>query len=149
MLFMLCFGTAWGQRGGTYQHQHNSHHYHNNSHYDNHNHHHATRTHTRASHYSNWSPVCTHDFDIGCRSIRSRRYDRDRLRAAKKFVACHHVTVQQVNCILNMFAYERSRLAFAKYAYSRTCDRSNYDQLYTSFAYRSSCRELNIHISRF
>lgn len=144
VLFMLCLGSIWGQRGGVYYHQHyNSHHYHHNN-YQRGSHIHYGRT-----HYSHWSPVCTPDFNIGCRRIRSCRSDRARLRAAIRFVACRHVTVQQVNCIMNMFAYERSRLEFAKYAYNRTCDRANYNQLYACFAYRSSCRALSVYINKF
>ncbi|WMX16993.1 MULTISPECIES: DUF4476 domain-containing protein [unclassified Aureispira] len=146
---------------GHHGHHNNSHHvYHNNGHHGHHGHHNNVNvvvTSHHHGHYYNgycnytnhnygWAPVCVADFNIGCRSIRGCGYDNDRLRAAKRFVRCNYVSAHQIADIMLMFSFESTRLAFAKYAFHRTCDIHNYGIVFDQLAFNSSRRELDCYI---
>ncbi|BDS09702.1 DUF4476 domain-containing protein [Aureispira anguillae] len=163
------YGTARRGRGNGHHHNHhNSHHGHHNNNHNHHHGHHNNHHHGHGHHnhvvtvnyhghhyngycsYTNhnygWRPVCVADFNAGCYSIRSCGYDRDRLRAAKRFVRYNYVSSYQIADIMRMFSFESTRLAFAKYAFHRTCDVQNYGIVFDYLDFNSSRRELDCYI---
>lgn len=102
-----------------------------------------------SNHNYGWNPVCVSDFNIGCRSIRSCGYDRDRLRSARHFVRHNYVNAHQIADIMLMFSFESTRLEFAKYAFHRTCDVQNYGIVFDHLSFNSSRRELDCYIRDF
>lgn len=145
---------------------HNNHHghttiVHHNTHH--HGHHSGHRPHVVVNHHGHyyngycnyvnhnygWRPVCVNDFNAGCYSIRRCGFDSDRLRAAKRFVHNHYVSAHQIADIMGMFSFESTKLAFAKYAFHRTCDVQNYGIVFDYLTFNSSRRELDCYIRDF
>jgi hypothetical protein len=53
------------------------------------------------------------------------------------------MTTAQVSQIMALFSFEDSKLDFAKFAYGRTYDLSNYFMVNNAFTFSSSVDELN------
>ena len=139
-----------GQHNGNnhnHQYGHNHHNHHNNHH--NHQSYHGNSY--GYGHYTNyhpgWHSVCVADFNRGCRSIRHYGFDNDRLCAAKRFASSRHLSVNQVREIMHMFTFESTKLKFAKFAFSRTCDVQNYYLVFDCLTFNSSRRELDCFIN--
>lgn len=102
-----------------------------------------------ANHNYGWRPVCVSDFNAGCYSIRRCGFDSDRLRSAKRFVNNYYVSAHQIADIMCMFSFESTKLAFAKYAFHRTCDIQNYGIVFDQLSFNSSRTELDCYIRDF
>lgn len=151
-----------GRPSYNHGHHHGNHTHHGNGHHHghvqtgghvhvnvNHSVHHYAGYCSYRRHYYNWAPVCRSAFNTGCYSISSCGFDSDRLRAAKFFVRRNYVTVGQICHIMSMFSFESSRLAFAKYAFGRTCDIQNYHLVFNQLSFNSSRRALDCYIRDF
>jgi hypothetical protein len=86
-------------------------------------------------------------FDEAKRSISNSSFDDTKLSTAKTILANNFVTTNQVIEICNLFSFEDRKLAFAKYAYSRTVDPGNYFMVGNAFTFDSNKRALNEFIS--
>lgn len=168
------YGQGHGHGHG-HGHQTNHHHHQNNHHHHQTNHHHhQTNVHHHynnnnvggscgpvrpvahghgyngycryTNHTFGWRPVCASSFNAGCRSIFSCGFDNDRLRAAKRFVRYNYVSAHQIAHIMTSFSFESTRLAFAKFAFHRTCDIQNYGFVFDALTFNSSRRELDCYI---
>ncbi len=82
-------------------------------------------------------------------TIASRSFDSAKLDVAKMALDRNWITSQQVLEICSMFAFENSRLDFAKFAYPKTIDKENYFLVNNSFTFNSTGTELYRYINSF
>jgi len=90
-----------------------------------------------------------HEFAMLIRTIREASFEQTKLMIAREAIAHRGITSQQVYRIMMQFSFEATKLEFAKWAYTRAVDKSNYFLVHRAFSFESSKRELSRHISAF
>lgn len=75
-------------------------------------------------------------------SIQSRDFENTKISVAKQAVGNATILAEDVARVMRTFAYENSRLDFAKFAYPRCCDQRNYFKVNDAFEFESSVTEL-------
>jgi hypothetical protein len=93
-------------------------------------------------------PMAKGDFEAAMKTINDAVKEDERLAAAEQAIASACVSVNQVTAFCSLLKSERSRLAFAKYAYKFTTDKKNYTEIIKIFSLESSIAELNMLISK-
>lgn len=88
-------------------------------------------------------PMSNSEFESAKYSIKSKSFEDSKLTIAKQIIANNCLLSSQVKEIMLLFAYEDTRLDFAKYAYAFTLDLRNYYKLNDAFTFESSIDELN------
>lgn len=86
------------------------------------------------------------DFNAAKASISGKSFEDTKLTVAKQVVDANCLSSKQIKEIMQLFTFEESKLDFAKYAYRRSTDPSNYYQLNDAFTFESSIEELNLYI---
>ncbi|MFT5229713.1 MAG: hypothetical protein ACI9EV_002867 [Urechidicola sp.] len=81
-------------------------------------------------------------------AIDNESFSDDKMMVAKQATNNKCLTTIQVMELMEMFDFEDSKLAFAKYAYSKTYDVDNYYQVNSLFDFSSSKTELNEYIAK-
>jgi len=76
------------------------------------------------------------------RMMDDQRFEADRLRIAKNAARDLPLKTIDVLDMLNMFAFESSKLEFSKFAYTRTVDPENYSMVFEAFKYTGSIKNL-------
>lgn len=104
--------------------------------------------HGHMGHSPNHAMFNHREFDRILCSVKAKCFDSDRLRVAKQAICSKMLTAAQVLTIMEVFSFESTRLKFAKFAYSKTCDRQNYYMVNDGFAFSSSIRDLERFIAR-
>lgn len=94
---------------------------------------------------------CTRSMDAASfgkakQTIESKGFDDTRLSTAKQVAKANCLTTDQILEIMQIFGFEESRLAFAKYAYDFCFDQNNYYNVSQGFSFDSSTEELNEYI---
>lgn len=79
--------------------------------------------------------------------LREASFEQTRLLIAREAIASRVVTSEQVYMIMLAFTFESTKLEFARWAYSRTADKSSYYLVNRAFSFESSKRELARYIS--
>jgi hypothetical protein len=74
--------------------------------------------------------------------IRNTSFESDKLSVAKQALRANGMTAYQIQAIMLEFAYESSRLDFAKFGYGFCVDPQNYYQVNSAFTYSSSIDDL-------
>ncbi len=80
-------------------------------------------------------------------SISSASFEDTKLSTAKTIVGSNFVNTAQVMEICRLFSFEDSKVAFAKFAYSRTVDQNNFYKVSGVFDFDSNKQALNQFIS--
>lgn len=93
-------------------------------------------------------PMRFSDFNSAKKTIADASFEESKLSTAKNVASANCLTSAQVSEVCNLFSFEESRLAFAKYAYGYTTDPKNYFKVNTVFSFDSSKEELNKFVSR-
>lgn len=75
-------------------------------------------------------------------ALKKESFDDTRMEMAKSFLKNAAVTSAQVADIVKVFSFEKMKMDFAKFAYSKTSDKQNYYKVYSSFNFPSSKEEL-------
>jgi hypothetical protein len=88
------------------------------------------------------SPMSGLDFDESKKTVVSQTTDSTRMIAALKFVNVNCMLTAQVKEIMTLFTTDLTKLHFAKKAYSRTSDLSNYGQLEDTFTSEEGKKDL-------
>jgi hypothetical protein len=115
---------------------------------------------TRPSEPSNNQPTnttivgngnCTRSMDTASfgkakQTIESKGFDDTKLSTSKQVAKANCLTTDQILEIMKIFAFEESRLEFAKYAYDYCFDQNNYYNISQGFTFDSSTEELNEYI---
>jgi hypothetical protein len=86
-------------------------------------------------------------FNDAKQSISSASFEDTKLSTAKTIFGSNYVNTAQVMEICRLFSFEDSKLAFAKFAYSRTVDQNNYYRVGSVFDFDSNKQALNQFIS--
>ncbi len=81
-------------------------------------------------------------------NLSSKKEDQKRLEQAREEITGKSLTSLQVIDVLKAFSQEKSRLEFAKFAYTFTSDKDNYGLLVDSFESENTVEELIEYINR-
>ncbi len=86
------------------------------------------------------------DFSAALKTIADASFDESKLSTSKSIVSSNCLTSAQVVQVCEVFGFEETKLAFAKYAYKYVTDPSNYFKVNNVFSFSSSKDELNDYI---
>lgn len=94
---------------------------------------------------------CVRTMDAGTfasakKSVSDKGFDDTRLSVAKQIAKANCLSVAQIMEICSIFAFEESKLDFAKFAHDHCFDPSNYFMVGDVFSFSSSVEELTKHI---
>ena len=100
--------------------------------------------HLGESHFSNVPmPMNNADFQEALTYIQSKNFDKDKMSAAKQLLVNNFMTVNQIEQVCRLFSFDKDKLEFAKYAYSRCVDQNRYFMLNSVFSFESSKTEMD------
>ncbi len=102
-----------------------------------------------ASQYGCVGPMNGAAFEQAKQSIKTKPFEDNKLQIAKQVLSVNCLTCAQVKEIILLFNFEDARLDFAKYAYGRTYDYSNYFTVNDAFKFSDSIDQLNSYIQSF
>lgn len=83
------------------------------------------------------------EFEKAKKQVRFKAMDKDKLIVAKQVAATNFLQSQQVCALMKIFAYDSSKLEFAKFAYERTIDKGNFYIVNEAFSFNSTANQLN------
>jgi hypothetical protein len=89
----------------------------------------------------------TGQFEVLRREISMRRFDQGKMMLAKQAAVNNRMSSAQVRQITSMFAFENSRLEFAKFAYAYVADPGSYTVVYGAMGFQSSVAALDQFIN--
>jgi hypothetical protein len=92
-------------------------------------------------------PMSPSDFEKARIAIGENDYDESKLILAKDYANSNCFTSQQVMEICKIFTLEKTKLNFAKFAFSQTVDPANYFKVNSAFETSESKRELFEYVS--
>lgn len=87
------------------------------------------------------------DFQASKKAIENYSSDSDRLTAAKSVVDEQYIISNQVAQLVELFIFDDVRLEFAKYAYPKTQDKENYEQVVELMKSETSQENLRAYIN--
>ena len=79
-------------------------------------------------------------------AISEESFSSGKMNVAKQATRNRLISSSQVMHIADLFSFESDRLAFAKYAYHFTYDKSNYYLVNSVFSFNSSKNDLNQYV---
>ncbi len=80
-------------------------------------------------------------------TVANASFEDTKLSTAKSILASNCMNTDQVMAICQLFGFEETKLAFAKFAYSKTTDPGNYFKVSNVFSFDASKTDLNNFIS--
>jgi hypothetical protein len=86
------------------------------------------------------------DFIMAKENLRKEWFENNRVTTAKQVIDKDYFTSQQVKELVSLFTFENNKLEIAKYAYSRTVDKENYDIVNDAFSFNNSKEALDKYI---
>jgi hypothetical protein len=86
------------------------------------------------------------DFNQAKESLKNEWFENTRVSSAKQLIDRNYFTSWQVRDMLMLFTFENNRLDIAKYAYSKTVDKTNYTIMNDAFKMNKNKEELNAFI---
>jgi hypothetical protein len=92
------------------------------------------------------SPMAKSAFETAKTSIDGKGFDDSKLTTAKQVVKSNCMSSAQIKEVMELFGFEDTKLAFAKYAYDYCTDTNNYYVVSDAFGFSSSTDELNTYI---
>ena len=95
-----------------------------------------------------YEPIDRYHFADLARAIDHQTFENDKIRTAKRMLRNQCVSSRQVRKFMELFAFEKSKLEFAKYCFEKTIDPDRYYVVSEGFSYSSSKRELDRYIER-
>ena len=93
-------------------------------------------------------PMDGGSFGSALNTIKNASFEETKASTAKSIVKANCVSVDQVMAICKQFSFEQTKLDFAKFAYSRTTDKSNYFKVANVFDFDASKEDLNSFIAQ-
>lgn len=94
-------------------------------------------------------PMDMSSFKNAKQAIRSSTFEDTKLAAAKDILATNCLTTDQVVQICQLFGFEEARLDYAKAAYGRTTDPSNYNKVSNILNFNASKTDLSNYIATY
>ena len=95
---------------------------------------------------SGCSEMMAGDFTSALATIKKQAFDDTRLTTAKQIAGSNCLNTNQISSICKEFAFEDSKLEFAKFAYDHCSEKKNYFKVNNVFSFSSSTDELNTYI---
>ena len=95
-----------------------------------------------------YTPVPNYQFQQKYNSIVAQRSEAQKLVSAKRIAKMNCLSSEQVKKIAALFENDFNRLEFAEIAYLNTTDKSNFYDVYDTFAYFSNVFRLHDYIKR-
>ncbi len=92
-------------------------------------------------------PMAPSSFNSAKSTISKASFEDTKMSTAKSILSSNCVNTDQVVQICNLFSFEKTKLDFAKYAYSKTVDKGNYFKVGNVFTFDASKTDLNNFIS--
>ncbi|MEO8770359.1 MAG: DUF4476 domain-containing protein, partial [Ferruginibacter sp.] len=92
-------------------------------------------------------PMGKGDLVAAKKTIQETAKEDEKLTAAQEIIASNCLLASQVTEFCALFKSEKSKLAFAKYAYKFTIDRKNYSEVNKALSLETSKKELNKFIN--
>lgn len=92
-------------------------------------------------------PMGKGDLVAAKKAISEAEKEEEKLSAAQEIIASNCLLVSQVTEFCSLFKSEKSKLAFAKYAYKFTIDRKNYAEVNKALSLEKSKKELDKFIN--
>lgn len=92
-------------------------------------------------------PMDQSSFAGAMATVNGQSFEENKFQVAQQVFNSNCMTVNQVTQIIGLFNFEDTKLDFAKYAYGRTYDLSNYFMVNNAFSFSSSVDELNAYIN--
>ena len=86
------------------------------------------------------------EFNEAKNAIANNHFDSSRMLMAKQIVAANPMSAIQIAQIMELFAFDSSKLEFAKYAFAYCVDTQNYYKAVNVLSFSSSKDELNRYI---
>lgn len=93
-------------------------------------------------------PMDIQSFGAAKQAVKSSSFDETKLSTAKTIAGTNFFTTDQVVELCNLFSFEQTKLDFAKYAFKRTIDNSNYFKINSVFSFDATKQELNDYVSK-
>lgn len=93
-------------------------------------------------------PMSSHNFEDAKISIKNQDFSDSRLKVAQQIASSNCLLASQVKEIMMLFDFEHHKLEFAKFAYSKTYDKSNYFKVNDAFSFKNSTDQLTKYINR-
>ncbi len=93
-------------------------------------------------------PMDMSSFSAAKKTIKETSFEDTKLSTAKSILGSNCLSTDQVVEICKLFGFEESKLAFAKAAYPKTTDKSNYFKVNNVFSFDASKTELNEFIGQ-
>ena len=94
------------------------------------------------------SPMDNRSFDDAIQAIKGASFDESKLSTAKAIANTNYFTTDQVMTICQQFAFDDSKLAFAKYAFKKTLDNNAYYKVNSVFSFDSDKQALNDFVNK-
>ncbi|MFM7814555.1 MAG: DUF4476 domain-containing protein [Flavobacteriales bacterium] len=79
-------------------------------------------------------------------SINSKSFEDSKLTLAKQVAKSNCMTASQVKDVMGLFAFEETKLEFAKYAYDYCYNQGNYYEVNDAFDFESTIEDLNEYL---
>ena len=92
-------------------------------------------------------PMDPTSFNSAKTTIKNASFEDTKMSTAKSILAANCVSTDQVIQLCNLFSFEENKLAFAKFAYSRTTDPGNFFKVANVFSFDASKNDLNNFIA--
>ena len=94
------------------------------------------------------SAMDNRSFDDAVQAIKGAAFDESKLSTAKTIANSNYFTTDQVITICQQFAFDDSKLNFAKYAFKKTLDNSAYYKVNSVFSFDSDKQALNDYVNK-
>ncbi|MEO1051942.1 MAG: DUF4476 domain-containing protein [Bacteroidota bacterium] len=88
------------------------------------------------------------DFSTAMESISSKSFAEEKMTVAKQVLRSNCMTVDQIKEVIGIFTYEDDKLEFAKVAYPKAVDKSNYYQVNDTFTYSETIEQLDAFLKK-
>ena len=85
-------------------------------------------------------------FETAKKNVEDKGFDETRLSTAKTIIKANCMTSAQIKEMCDVFGFEETKLAFAKYAYDYCTDQESYYLVNETFGFSSSTDDLNKYI---
>jgi hypothetical protein len=87
------------------------------------------------------------NFSNALATVRKQSFDDTKLSTVKQVASANCLSVGQISQLASLITFEDSKLEFAKFAYDRCTDPTNYFNLNNIFSFSSNVESLNEYIN--
>lgn len=93
-------------------------------------------------------PMDQEAFDLAIQQLEAERFEAGRLATANVLIDKNYLTADQVQVLIQTFAYKSNQEAIAKQAYAKIYDPNNFYKVYSAFTFEESRAKLRNWVKR-